>query len=171
MIDNGCLIIEYVSSSETLNTQLPEQNYSVSWKEVCLDIVRAIYSLHLKGIIQNDIHCNNILIRKREYVKLIDFGKCTLAEDPVTYPIKPGSDKETFYKKYFWHLAYELRHLPGSQVCFKTDIYSVGYFFGRISNRCKLEAITHISKQMLSESPNERPKLSDVLRHLMLKMK
>ena len=103
-------------------------------------------------------------------MKLIDFGKCTLAEDPVTYPIKPGSDRETFYKKYLWHLAYELRHLPGSQVCFKTDIYSVGYFFGRISNRCKLEAITHISKQMLSESPNERPKLSDVLRHLMLKM-
>ena len=115
MIDNGCLIIEYVSSSETLKTQLPEQNYSVNWKEVCLDIVRAIYSLHLKGIIQNDIHCNNILIRKREYVKLIGFGKCTLAEDPVTYSIKPGSDKQMFYSKYHCHLAYELRHVPGSQ--------------------------------------------------------
>ena len=110
------------------------------------------------------------LIRKRKYVKLIDFGKCTVAEDPVTYPIKPDSDKQKFYNKYHCHLTYELHHVPGSQVCFKTDIYSVGYVFGRISNRYKLEALTHISKQMLSESPNERPELSDVLRHLMLKM-
>ena len=84
MIDNRCLIIEYVSSSETLKNQLSEQKYSTNWKEVCLGIVRAIYSLHLKGVIHNDLPGNNILIRKRKYVKLIDFGKCTLAEDPVT---------------------------------------------------------------------------------------
>ena len=136
MIDNRCLIIEYVSSSETLKTQLSEQNYSVNWKEVCLGIVRAIYSLHLKGIIHNDIHCNNILIRKREYMKLIDFGKYALAEDPVTYSIKSGWDKQKFYNKYHCHLAYELRPVPGSQVCFKIDIYSVGYVFGGISNKC-----------------------------------
>ena len=159
MIDNRCLIIEYVSSSETLKRQLSAQNYSVNWKEVCLGIVRAICYLLLKGIIHDDIHCNNISIWKREYVKLIDFGKCTLAEDPVKYSIKSGSDKQEFYNKYHCHLAYELPHVPGSQVCFKTDIYSVGYVFGRISNRCKLEALTHISKQMLLESPNERSEL------------
>ena len=59
-----CLIIEYVSSSETLKKQLSEQNYLLNWIEVCLGIVEAIYSLHLKDIIHNDIHCNNILIRK-----------------------------------------------------------------------------------------------------------
>ena len=170
MIDNRCLIIEYVSSSETLKKQLYEQNYSVNWKDVCLGIVRAIFSLHLKGIIHNDIHCNNILKRKRKYVKLIDFGKRTLAEDPVTDSLKPGSGKQKFYNNYHWHLAYELCHVPGLQVCFKTDIYSVGYVFGRVSNGWELEALTHISKQMLSNSPNERPELSHVLRHLMLKM-
>ena len=103
-------------------------------------------------------------------MKLIDFGKCTLAEDPVTYSKKPGSDKHKFYNKYHCDLACERRHIPGLQVCFKTDIYSVGCIFGRISNRCKLEALTHISKQMLSASPNEPAELSDVLRHLMLKM-
>ena len=35
MTDNRGLIIEYVSSSETLKTQLSEQDYSVNWKEVC----------------------------------------------------------------------------------------------------------------------------------------
>ena len=50
MLDNRCLITEYVSSSETLKIQLSEQNYSVNSKEVCIGIVRAIYSLHLKGI-------------------------------------------------------------------------------------------------------------------------
>ena len=60
MIDTRYLIIEYISSSETLKKQLSEKNYSVIWKEVCLGIVRAIYSLHVKGIIHNDIHYNNI---------------------------------------------------------------------------------------------------------------
>ena len=67
--------------------------------------------------------------RKRKYVKLIDFGKCTLAEDSVTYSIKLGSDKQKFCNKYHCHLACEILHVPGSRVCFKTDIYSVGYFF------------------------------------------
>ena len=145
MIDNRSLIIEHVSSSETLKTHLSEQSYSVNWKEVCLGIVRAIYSLHLKGIMHNDINCITILIRNREYVKLIDFGKCTLAEDPLTYSIKPGSDNPKFYNKYHCHLAYEFCHVPGSKVCFKADIYSVGYIFRRISNRCKLEALLYIS--------------------------
>ena len=57
MIDNRSLIIEHVSSSETLKTHLSEQNYSVNWKDVCLGIVWAIYSLHLKGIMHNDINC------------------------------------------------------------------------------------------------------------------
>ena len=63
-------------------------------------------------------------------MKLIDFGKCTLAEDSVIYSIKLGSVKQKFCNKYHCHLAYELRHVPGSQVCFKTDIYSVGHVFG-----------------------------------------
>ena len=168
MIDNRCLIIKYFSSSETLKKQLYEQNYSVNWKDVCLGIVRATFSLHLKGIIHIDIHCNYILKRKRKYVKLIDFGKRTLAEDPVTDSLKPGSDKQKFYNNYHCHLVYELRHVPGLQVCMY--IYSVGYVFGRVSNGWKIEVLTHISKQMLSNSPNERPELSDVLRHLMLKM-
>ena len=170
MIDNRSLIIEHVSSSETLKTHLSEQNYSVNWKDVCLGIVWAIYSLHLKGIMHNDINCITILIRKREYVKLIDFGKCTLAEDPLTYSVKPGSDNPKFYNKYHCHLAYEFCHVPGSKVCFKADIYSVGYIFRRISNRCKLEALIYISKQILSESPSKRPEVSQVLRHLMLKI-
>ena len=167
MIDKRSLIIEYVSSSETLKTHLSEQNCSVNWKEVCLGIVWATYSLHLRGIIHNDINCITILIRKREYVKLIDFRKCTIAEDLLSYSIKPGSDKQKFYNKYHCHLAYELRHVPGSQVCFKADIYSVGYFFRRISNRCILDALIYICKQILSEYPNKRPEVSQVLSHLM----
>ena len=65
--------------------------------------------------------CNNILIRKRKYVKLI--GKYAVAEDPVTYSIKPSSNKQKFCNKYHCHLEYELRHVPGSQVCFEVDIY------------------------------------------------
>ena len=108
MIDKRCFTIEYLSSSETLKTQLSEQNCPVKWNEVCLGIVRAIYSTYLKGIIHNDIHCKNILIRKRKYVKLIDFGKCTLTEDPVTYRVKSGSASKSFTTSIsvIWHMKF-----------------------------------------------------------------
>ena len=89
--------------------------------------------MHLCGFLHNDIHPGNIMIRDVQYVKLIDFGKVTLLDDPVTYCIKVGSPKHERYNRIYKHLAYELRNVPGC----KTDIYSLGYCFRRIADLVK----------------------------------
>ena len=94
MIKSRFLIIECIDNSTTLCKSLEKRCFILKWEYVCLDIVRAVYSLHLKGILHSDLHCNNVLLRGDCHVKIIDFEKCTLIEDPVIYAIKPGSEKQ-----------------------------------------------------------------------------
>ena len=96
-------------------------------------------------------------------MKIIDFGKCTLIEDPVIYTIRPGSEKQKLYNKYHCHLANELRHVPGSKVSCKTDIYSIGYIFNVISNKSDIDGLSKIAKPLLNHLPEERPELVCVL--------
>ena len=67
------------------------------------------------------------------------------------------------YNKYHCHLTYELRHIPGSKVSCKTDIYSIGYILNVISNKCDIEALSKIAKHLLNDLPEERPELPGVL--------
>ena len=96
-------------------------------------------------------------------MKIIDFGKYTLIEDPVIYAIKPGSEKQKLYNKYHCHLAYELRHISGSKVSCKTDIYLIGYIFNVISNKSDIDGLSKIAKPLLNHLPEERPELVCVL--------
>ena len=93
----------------------------------------------------------------------IDFGKYTLIEDPVIYAIKPGSEKQKLCNKYHCHLAYELWHIPGLKASCKTDIYSIGYIFNVISNKCDIDVLSKIAKPLLNHLPKERPELPGVL--------
>ena len=42
----------------------------------------------------NDLHSGDILVKYNRYVKIIDFGKRTMTDDPIVYFIKPGTDKQ-----------------------------------------------------------------------------
>ena len=137
--------------------------FILKWESICSDIIRAVHSLHLKGILHNDLHCNNALLRGDCHVKMIDFGKCTLIKDPVIYAIEPGSEKQKPYNKYHCHLEYELRHFPGSKVSCKTDIYSIGYIFNVIPNKCDIDGLSKITKPLLNHLLEERPELPGVL--------
>ena len=108
------------------------------------------------------MHCKNILIRDEQDVKNIDFGKCTLIEDPAIYNIPVGSEKQKRYNRQHIHLAYELRNVPGSKASVKTDIYSVGYIFLQLSEQIKVNILKHVSTKMLQEDPNNRPDLAEV---------
>ena len=123
MIKSRSLLIECIDNSTTLPKSLEKKCFILKWESICSDIVRAVYSLHLKGILHNDLHCNNVLLSGDCHAKIIDFGKCTLIEDLIIYAIKPDSEKQKPYNKYHCHFAYEVRHIPGSKVSCKTDIY------------------------------------------------
>ena len=72
------------------------------------NIVKGMLSLHVKGILHNDLHSRNILLRNRQFVKIIDFGKACMVENPPVYNIKPSSEKQKRYNKVHAHLGYEL---------------------------------------------------------------
>ena len=85
MIKSRFLIIECIDTSTTLCKSLEKRCFILKWESVSSDIVRTVKRnqffnqfLHLKGILHNDLHYNNVLLRGDCHVKIIDFGKCTL---------------------------------------------------------------------------------------------
>ena len=134
------------------------------WKEISMDLVRALHSLHEHGLLHNDLHSGNILIRHLKHVKFIDFGKATLIDDPVMYCIKPDTEKQRRYNTLHKHLGYELRNVPGSFASCKSDIFSLGYNLDKIAGHVSssLQFRSVVSNMILPE-PSKRLDLPTVL--------
>ena len=128
-----------------------------------IDLVRVLQNLHNHGILHNDLHSRNIILWNYKYVKVIDFRKAKLINEPVVYNIRKGSLKHKRYSKYQRHLAHELRNIPGSSVTCHSDIYSLGYNFSVIALHVRSEKVTVISATMLAEKPTDRPDLPNLL--------
>lgn len=135
----------------------------MEYREICLSLCRALHHMHRLNILHNDIHPGNILVRNTKYAKLIDFGKASLASDPVLYSIKPGTPRHEKYNRLHLHLGFELRNVPGSYTSFKSDIYSMGYCMRKISELVVSKSLNALAVRMLYEVPNERPNLESVL--------
>ena len=163
VVKPNMLLLEHVQNALTLREVIKQESPMVNWKNICVSLLHGLHSLHLKGILHNDLHANNILIRNEMYVKIIDFGKATLIEDPVIYSIKKGSEKQRLYNKMHCHLAFELRNVPGSKVSEETDIFSLGYNFEKVAVKARQTKLTHIAIKMISQEPRKRPTLSTVL--------
>lgn len=129
-------------------------------------ICKAVQEMHNRGIVHNDLHSRNVLLRDGSYVKVIDFGKATLIHDPVVYDVKPGSEKQKTYNRIHRHLAYELRNVPDSYNSEATDIYSLGYLMDRLSVGIKFEKLSSIALQLMAKNPKARPLLPSVVNHL-----
>lgn len=163
VVQPNMLLMEYVQNALTLREIIKQESPMVNWKNICVSLVHGLHSLHLKGILHNDLHANNILIRNEMYVKIIDFGKATLIEDPVVYSIKKGSEKQRLYNKIHCHLAFELRNVPGSKVSEESDIFSLGYNFEKVAVKVCQTKLSNIATKMICQDPQKRPTLSTVL--------
>ena len=86
-------MLEQIECSSNLRTILSSDN-SLKWQEV-----RAIHALHVKGVLHNNLHSGNILLKYNQYVKTNDFGKSTMIDDPIVCFIKPGTDKHKRYEQ------------------------------------------------------------------------
>ena len=166
MVEPDKLILEFIGNDTTAPSlrDVISSGKSISrWKIICLDLTRALHALHKKGLLHNDLHSRNILVRNEQYVKIIDFGKSTLTDDPVCYAIKPGTPKHTRYNTKHLHLAYELRNVPGSCVSPQSDIYSLGHNFDHVGRNVQSSQLVLIAAKMQAALPSERPDLSQVL--------
>ena len=82
--------------------------------KIAIDICIAIHELHVKGLLHNDLHSGNILVRNSSHIKIIIFGKSTLVTDPLRYDIEPQSKQHERFNTVHLFLAYELRNIRGS---------------------------------------------------------
>lgn len=165
-IEPNHLLFEFIGDNVTAPSlrDIISRNLDLSnSKDVCISLCRALHHLHQSNILHNDIHPGNILLRNTKFVKLIDFGKATLADDPVLYEIKPGTRKHERYNKFHQHLGFELRNIPGSYTSYLSDIFSLGYCFDKIAKFVTSKKLGLISCRMMFENPEDRPSLGNMI--------
>ena len=163
------ILIEFIGKGSTPSPTLKELLFSeisneIDWIAVLVDISLTLKFIHDKGLLHNDLHSKNVLIRDKKFVKVIDFGKATLMDDPVVYNITPGSPKQQIYNERHKHLAYELRNVPNSAQTIQTDIFSLGFIMQLVSEVTKNEKLSNISIDLLVEDPSKRPLIPHVVR-------
>ena len=130
------------------------------WRKTAFQVCDAVRYLHIDAaILHNDIKPNNIVVeRGRNDLELIpiviDFGKaCAIHEakvmseerDPARFPF----------------LAPELN--KGQRQSTKSDIFSLGYTLRRISHTLRDFSLRQLYRSCLSDSPLERPEISEIL--------
>jgi serine/threonine protein kinase len=136
-----------------------------SLKCISLQIIDAVSYLHSKGLLHNDIHGGNIIVRDCKFVKVIDFGKVSMLSNPLTYNL--SAEKRKLYNKNHKHLAYELRNINNSKQSPATDIYSIGYIFRKYFDKtCQHRTFSKLVSQMMFVNPDKRPSLKTVYKEI-----
>lgn len=171
----GALIMEFISGKKnfsapptTLSSLLGKKIlFKKDWYSVCRQLVDGLSFLHGKGVLHNDLHGKNILIRHTKCPCIIDFGKATLISSPLVYDIEPDSKEQKLFNSVHKHLAYELRNEPNSPQTTQTDVYSLGYNFKNICKYEGLKDLSTLSTKMTIPNPIHRFDLIDCSVHLL----
>ena len=78
-------------------------------KQICHTVLKAISFMHSKQLLHNDLKADNVVLACT--VKIINFGKATMASNRVVYNVGPGTEINAKYNRDHRHLAHELRNL------------------------------------------------------------
>ena len=135
-------------------------------KEICRTVLLAISYMHSKQILHNDIKSDNVVIAST--VKIIDFGKATMAFNPVKYNIVPGTAVNKKYNTDHRHLAHELRNIPGSVQSYATDTYSIGHMFKHAGAIASYLPLVELGRLMKRIAPSDRLSLKDAIEKIPL---
>ncbi|XP_066915199.1 raf homolog serine/threonine-protein kinase-like [Clytia hemisphaerica] len=176
MEENHAILMEYISGKK--NTLAPSltlsdviRNKTLLSTRVCFEICRKLVAgmtyLHDNGILHNDLHGRNIILRPDHSPCIVDFGKATLVTSPIIYNLTYGSKEQILYNKVHRHLAYELRNVPNSPQTPQTDVYSLGYNFESILKINSHKDIKYVAGQMMKKDPISRFNLNDCSVNLM----
>eukprot|EP00112_Aurelia_sp_Birch-Aquarium-sp1_P025741 Seg873.16 transcript_id=Seg873.16/GoldUCD/mRNA.D3Y31 product="Mitogen-activated protein kinase kinase kinase 1" protein_id=Seg873.16/GoldUCD/D3Y31 len=131
---------------------------SCDWINVSTQVVRGISYLHQLLLLHNDIKSDNVILdptTKRAVI--IDFGKATTIEYPLTYCL--NEEQREKYNKHHRHLAHELRNAAGTQQSVMTDTYSIGYLIKYIGYYTKHDELYNIGRRMKASNVCERMNL------------
>ena len=168
IVGSKALLLEFIGEDNSFSPTLHDVMENVvllrsKWIQILLELCKAASFMHNKGILHNDLHSRNIILRNKQYVKIVDFGKATLVSDPLRYEIKHGSEKQKKYNTIHSHLAYELRNITGSHQSCESDVYTIGYNFKMVAIKTKFYKLSLLSEKMIADTPSDRPALSDIM--------
>eukprot|EP00112_Aurelia_sp_Birch-Aquarium-sp1_P009704 Seg2112.1 transcript_id=Seg2112.1/GoldUCD/mRNA.D3Y31 product="Serine/threonine-protein kinase dst3" protein_id=Seg2112.1/GoldUCD/D3Y31 len=135
-------------------------------KQVCHAVLKAISFMHSKRLLHNDLKADNVVLAGT--VKIIDFGKATMASNPVIYNIRPGTEMNAKYNRDHRHLAHELRNIPGSGQSYATDIYSIGHMFKHSGGAINFMPIVELGRMMKRISPSDRLSIENAMEQILI---
>ncbi len=121
------------------------------WLAILYQLVDALFYLHQKKILHNDVKCDNIVVIKNAGFHspiLVDLGKACLISEAKTK--KLTTEEQSRYRKEHCHIAPEV--IDGSQPqSIKSDVFSVGIVVKKCYNYgCKFKPVKEIAKRCLS---------------------
>ncbi|XP_063963291.1 uncharacterized protein LOC135156089 [Lytechinus pictus] len=135
----------------------PQEKFSIA-----LDIVEGINIMHRRGLLINDLKCNNILLNMEEgrmRAKVIDFGHATRRACPShVYRLNQDDKRRYRTEGLYNHVAPEVA-LDGQLPSIKSDAFQVGCVFVRMGNRFQLDALRNIGYECCDVEPKKRPSL------------
>ena len=125
------------------------------WINVSTQVVSGICYLHQLLLLHNDIKSDNVILEPTtKRAVIIDFGKVTTIENPLTYCL--NAEQRRKYNKHHRHLAHELRYSAGTQQSVMTDTYSIGYLIKYIGYYTKHDELYNIGRRMKTSYVSER---------------
>lgn len=92
---NNVMLIMNKINGITLNKFLRNNNNDETKRRVVQKVFTAIKQLNDIGILHNDLHSDNIMVREDESILFIDFGHSEYFEHPIVHPILSAVDVTT----------------------------------------------------------------------------
>ncbi|XP_013419985.1 serine/threonine-protein kinase B-raf-like [Lingula anatina] len=144
----------------------------VDFLHICLQVVRAIKSLHCSNILHNDLKTDNLMVQILSQnhhmfrVFVIDFGNATQVGQYNAYHIDPDDVREG---RVTW-LAPEVRR--GEPTSISSDIYSVGVVLRDVQHSTGLyDDLDNLVEGCTREEPVCRTPLGEAEKRLLLRYK
>ena len=182
------LVMEYIEGISLLDTIRKDNNHYFEEKRalnIFIQIIKAMIYCQSKNICHRDIKLENILIKKNDVIKIIDFG----------FAVK--TDKETYQKLFCGSPSYMAPEIVNKQkyIAQYSDIWSLGVLFfsmlfGRFPFKAKNQEelfkkineiriefpedieindkIKLLLKKIFVIEPNQRPSLQEILNEILL---
>lgn len=137
--------------------------------EIVLDIVRGLMHIHKAGILHNDLHAGNVLLKKhlgssRITPVIADFGLSSTFTTSKKYRLAPSSRQDVAQLEFRTKHPHIAPEVIDTNPTTQSDIYSVGYL---IKVYCRLfsetaAALKPMSDVCLRSEQHRRPELSEI---------